>query len=519
MGEYLEMWRQLHPDWDIRLWTDATMRDFVAAHYPEFVSIYDAYPKPIQRADSFRYLVLNILGGVYSDLDVEPFRSINGLIDGQSCFAGVEPDEHMGADRKHSGMPYLVSNAFMGGVPGHAWFQKLVAMLPLMAHNEEVFYSTGPSLTTGASVRLARADRPVLVPPMLWSPLCDKGKPCTTDDVLEALLRDGFDFIWDDRKAYVSHHWLTSWVPWHKRHKWLAVPFHAFHNLKWKLREWRNPALARIAIPDQLAPYHDQVPKVLAPLPKVTICVSILPEQGVAPGLARALAELDYPPEKLRMCIAGFEESDSKNLAKALKDESKGGEIEVEIQAVASPDFTASGVADLLPENKRMIASATLRNALVEAAGDSEWVLFLGGEVEAVPPAILRDALEVGHPVVGLAMVDAAGDEVDLSVHRYHWGQGIRVTYKIRGSDGLANAARGQRVFLSGQKSYRLVPLDGVGRGFVLVRRDVLDAGVRFADRPMDLHLDGEAFALSARRAGFEVAGMTELAVLKNDSA
>ena len=74
MGEYLTLWRETHKDWDIRLWTDATMREFVAAHYPDFLATYDGYPAPIQRADSFRYLVLNVMGGGYSDLDVEPFR-------------------------------------------------------------------------------------------------------------------------------------------------------------------------------------------------------------------------------------------------------------------------------------------------------------------------------------------------------------------------------------------------------------------------------------------------------------
>lgn len=510
MGEYLAMWRDLHLDWDIRLWTDESMRDFVAETYPDFVDIYDAYPRPIQRADSFRYLVLNALGGVYSDLDVEPFRSINGMVDGLACFAGIEPDEHMGADRRHSGTPYLVSNAFMGGVAGHAWFAKLVEMLPKMAHNPEVFFSTGPSLTTGASVRLPHGDRPTLVPPMLWSPLCDKGNPCKTDLALQTMLGDAFDFVWSDREAYVSHHWLTSWVPWHKQHKWLAEPFHAYHRLKWNLRAWRNPDLAKIEISDQLAPYHDQTETPVVMLPDVTICVSVLPQAGVAPGFVKALSRLVYPREKLSVIVAAFSEKESEILRNALKSESLLREVEVKSLVVSEPKAT-----QLLLSNQLMVASAALRNALADAVGSPDEVLFLGAEVDDMPVLVIKQALEAGHPVVGLAMVDETGAEVDLSVHRYHWGQGIKVTYKIRGDDGLANPARGQRDYLTEQKSFRLVPLDGVGRGFVLVNREVLDAGVRFAEAPMDLHLDGEAFALSARRAGFEVAGLTEVQVVR----
>ena len=77
MQRYLDAWKRLHPDYEITLWTDATMRAFVAEAWPELLGTYDAYPKMIQRADAFRYMVLGKLGGVYADLDVEPFQPID----------------------------------------------------------------------------------------------------------------------------------------------------------------------------------------------------------------------------------------------------------------------------------------------------------------------------------------------------------------------------------------------------------------------------------------------------------
>lgn len=62
--------RNMYHDWQYILWTDSSMRDFVQAHYPHFLSQYDGYPYNIQRADVFRYLVLLKYGGVYIDLDV-----------------------------------------------------------------------------------------------------------------------------------------------------------------------------------------------------------------------------------------------------------------------------------------------------------------------------------------------------------------------------------------------------------------------------------------------------------------
>lgn len=513
MGEYLAKWRDMHPDWDVRLWTDAMMRRFVAEHYPGFVAIYDGYGHPIQRADSFRYLVLNVLGGVYADLDVEPFRSINELVDGLECFVGVEPDEHMGTDRKHSGTPYLLSNAFMGAVPGHAYFSSIVALLPVVADTPDIFYSTGPSLTTGAGVRLPRADRPSLILPCLWSPLRDGGKPCKSDAYLDKLLGDDFDIVWADKEMFVSHYWLTSWVPWHKRHKWLAVPFHALHNVKWAVRAWRNPKLAATPIPDPIQSYNDQTLKLPETLPRVAICVALQGGEVLSAVLAEALGGLDYPKDRLRIVVGSLAQGDVQARVRSSV-EALTGFGAVDVHFVAPPDENFK----LLPESRGMARSAIVRNGLVEAvSNDAEWLLFVGGEVASIPSDALKLALATGYPVVAVAMVDGTGNEVDLSVHRYHWGGGIRVTYKIRGEDGVASASRGQRDYLGGQKAFRLVPLDGVGRGFVLARREVLDAGVCFAEVPYNLHLDGEGFALMARISGFEVAGMPEFMVMRRD--
>ncbi len=517
MGEYLTLWRETHKDWDIRLWTDATMREFVAAHYPEFLATYDGYPAPIQRADSFRYLVLNIMGGVYSDLDVEPFRAINAMVEGVDCFVGLEPYEHIGPDRRHCGTPYLLSNAFMGAVPGHAYFRLIVDLLPTVADNPDIFYSTGPSLTTGAGVRLGRDERPKLVPPCLWSPHCDGGKPCTSDDKLADDMGADFDFIWSDRQAYVSHHWLTSWVPFLKRHKWLAKPFHAMHALKWAVRARLYPQLVAVRIPDPLRPYSDQRPQPLAEVPDVAICVA-LQEGNVSPALVAALDGLEYDKGRIRVTVGSFAQTAAEQDAvrASVKGLSDLGFAQVKLHFVAAPGDNTTAMKKLLPESRAMVRSAAMRNALADAVGaQADWVLFVGGEVNAIPADALRQGLEAGYPVVGLGMLDASGREVDLSTHRYNWGGGIRVTYKIRGQDGVASAGRGQRDFLSGQRAFRLVPLDGVGRGFVLVHCDVLRADIHFAEQPYHLHLDGEGFALMARHNGFEVAGLTGLFVTR----
>lgn len=57
-------------------WTDDLAREFIAAKYPWFVDIWDAYPFPIQRADAIRYFVLHHYGGIYLDMDTLCNRTI-----------------------------------------------------------------------------------------------------------------------------------------------------------------------------------------------------------------------------------------------------------------------------------------------------------------------------------------------------------------------------------------------------------------------------------------------------------
>ena len=486
MATYYERWRHLHPDWDVRLWTDASMRDFVSATYPDFLATYDGYPRPIQRADCFRYLVLNALGGVYADLDVEPFRAIDALIDGQTCFVGIEPDEHMGPDRWHSGTPFLVTNAFMGGVPEHPWFSHLVALLPQTAGIAEVFQSTGPGVTTGAALRLPRADRPKLVLPQQWSPTIDGGRPCTSDAKLRDMLGGAFDFV-DAEGDFVAHRWRSTWVPWHKRVKWLAKPFHAMNAGKWAFRNRRYRDLARVDIRDPAPVYFDQYPQPPAHWPKVAICVVAEKGPALPRALAAALDGLDYPEDR-RVTSAP-------DGATVFLDADQGPRIN-----------------DTHRHMARWARHANI-NAGTIACRAADWVLFVDSRVTDIPPDALKAMLSANKPIVALAATDATGGAADRSVFRYNRAGGIRLVYKIRGDDGLADAAKGQREFLGELKAFAQVPLDGVGHSFVLVRRDVLNAGVRFAETPYHLHLGGEGFALMARHEGFEAAGLTGLEV------
>jgi len=125
----------LHPDYEYKLWTDAKSRAFIAAEYPWFLSNFDSYPFPIQRADVIRYFVLSYYGGIYIDLDNGCNRSLDPLLSYPAWL--------------RSTVPTGISNDAMGSVPQHPFFLK--AIESLSSYNRywflpyiTVMYSTGP---------------------------------------------------------------------------------------------------------------------------------------------------------------------------------------------------------------------------------------------------------------------------------------------------------------------------------------------------------------------------------------
>ncbi|KAI6652890.1 Cell surface protein [Oopsacas minuta] len=99
-----------HPDWAYRIWTD----DMVRREYPVLsVQLLD-YGIPAVISDVLRFNILASYGGIYMDTDFICFRSLEPLLEKQTCtaFAGSE-DAYV--DNEFN----LVSVALIASIPGH----------------------------------------------------------------------------------------------------------------------------------------------------------------------------------------------------------------------------------------------------------------------------------------------------------------------------------------------------------------------------------------------------------------
>ena len=205
----MNTWKQHHPDWEHRLWTDTQNRAFIATHFPEFLQAYDAYPEHIQRVDAVRYLILYFMGGIFIDLDMECFRSIEPLIANQTCVLGSESIEHC----KQFGREQIISNCWMAIESKHPFMKtvcsRLQAPKPLQKGTNRVLNTTGPYMFTEVYSEYEDKEQIVVLPSEYLHPLhtgdvdrllCSATTPSDLQHKLE--------------QAYGMHYyWGTYWKP------------------------------------------------------------------------------------------------------------------------------------------------------------------------------------------------------------------------------------------------------------------------------------------------------------------
>jgi hypothetical protein len=154
--------RLLNPDYEWKFFDDADVDVFVNEEFPQFRSVFDSFPFPIQRFDFFRYLAVYRLGGFYFDLDVLLASGLSPLRSRQAVF----PFEGLTFSRllRDAGMDWELGNYAFGAVAGHPFLAAVIdncvkgqrepswveAMLsgvpPLSRAAHHVLYSTGPGL-------------------------------------------------------------------------------------------------------------------------------------------------------------------------------------------------------------------------------------------------------------------------------------------------------------------------------------------------------------------------------------
>ncbi len=139
-----------------KLWTDDEMEAFVKENYPDMYDTYMGYTHHIQRCDSFRYMLLYKMGGVYLDMDIACKLSIDPLLTYDVVLA------------KSPNMGNYVTNSILMSMPGHPFFRYVIDQLKVykdkfkyLGKHLHVMNSTGPVFFTDVYHEYVKNNGPI----------------------------------------------------------------------------------------------------------------------------------------------------------------------------------------------------------------------------------------------------------------------------------------------------------------------------------------------------------------------
>lgn len=75
--ESIQTWIDMNPGYTHKLYDAKDRVAFVREHYPQLLDVFLALPTNVERADTWRYLALYKLGGVYADSDVKCMQPVD----------------------------------------------------------------------------------------------------------------------------------------------------------------------------------------------------------------------------------------------------------------------------------------------------------------------------------------------------------------------------------------------------------------------------------------------------------
>lgn len=213
LAQFAARFRELNPDFEYRLWTDADNDAFVRAEFPRYYPLYRGFSRGIYRADLARILYLLRFGGVYVDLDIEPLRALDGFLEtAGDCVLGAEPEAHA---RKRRGHSRLACNAIMASAPGHPFWLSLLEEIERRAAvaDADPVAVTGP-LALDAVYEAHGAALGVRVSePDAFFPLPDLDAQSLP---LDARQRRHFERMRELRlypqASFGVHHWAHTWI-------------------------------------------------------------------------------------------------------------------------------------------------------------------------------------------------------------------------------------------------------------------------------------------------------------------
>jgi mannosyltransferase OCH1-like enzyme len=202
----VDTWKKQNPDWEYKYSSAKDREKFVLKYFgQDWYNFFISVPYGVMRADMWRYMVLYIHGGIYSDLDtVCKYPIENWMLPSYNAVISMETDEPLCCQ-------YLIASA-----PQMPWLQKTLDIVWSKRNDidlyktglEKVYNITGPVVWTEG----VRQGLGVLV-----------GEPFNFDDYIKytnasLLCYGGDDLVLFNGKMVehlvASKNWTNGYNPW-----------------------------------------------------------------------------------------------------------------------------------------------------------------------------------------------------------------------------------------------------------------------------------------------------------------
>lgn len=186
--EYMKTWVSFHPDWQYYLWTDADVAQFNFYNR----DLFEQAINPGEKSDIWRYEILEQIGGVYIDVDMECVRPLDELHEMFNFYVGLQPLD--------TGYVQL-GIGIIGACPHHPILKHAIQELRSQDPKLQIIVKTGPIFFTRiVCTHLIQHNLGDIVLPASYF------YPRGYNDLLSD--RDA----WLCSESYTIHHWAGSWL-------------------------------------------------------------------------------------------------------------------------------------------------------------------------------------------------------------------------------------------------------------------------------------------------------------------
>ena len=208
----VESWKVYHSSWTFQFWTEELVRSAFAA-WGAPIRVLDECPNYGEKSDIARYYILNNLGGIYCDVDLECVRELDdAVLNENSMVLGLANVSSV----------CEIGNAFMACSPFHPFVQRLCedcsskeAQLSRLLESASAAFPcqtiarTGPGLVTRIWAQRFRLDeRLLLLPPSFFYPVPNDQ---TKESLISTTEGDIVNDYWKKEETIAIHWWHKSW--------------------------------------------------------------------------------------------------------------------------------------------------------------------------------------------------------------------------------------------------------------------------------------------------------------------